>query len=239
VNTNLLIGLWIDIFLAPLHSCRVVRRALTTIAEPFTVACHRDSPRRTLRDDFFEGWRQAIEPLRRDNGAGKVTPMAISIQVDDPLNGDVQALINAHLDFARSQTPLCHVFALPAESLAAEEIVFYSCRDDGVLVGIGALREIGDRHFEIKSMHTAQFARGRGVARTMLDHLIDVAHQRGAKRVSLETGTSSGFHPARSLYAATGFEVCEPFGDYAATPDNVCMTLSLSSEAMGSSSTLQ
>lgn len=217
-----------------------MRRALATIADPFTVVRHRGSLRHTLSDDVFAfGWRHAIEPLRRHKDAGKVTSMPISIQVDDPLNGDVKALINAHLDFARSQTPLCHVFALPAESLAAEKIEFYSCRDDGVLVGIGALREIGDRHFEIKSMHTAQFARGRGVARTMLGHLIEVAHQRGAHRVSLETGTSPGFHPARSLYAASGFEVCEPFGDYSATPDNVCMTLALSSRTARSSSTLQ
>ncbi len=132
-----------------------------------------------------------------------------------------------HLDFARSETPLCHVFALSAEALVTDDIALYSCRDDGELLAIGALRVLGDDHFEIKSMHTKESARGRGIGRLMLQHLIEVARRRGAARVSLETGTSSGFAPARSLYEKLGFTLCGPFGDYSPTPDNVCMTLVL------------
>lgn len=59
----------------------------------------------------------------------------------------------------------------------------------------------------------------------MLQHLIEVARRGGVARVSLETGTSIGFAPARSLYATLGFSICAPFGDDSPSPDNVCMTL--------------
>ena len=59
---------------------------------------------------------------------------------------------------------------------------------------------------EVKSMHTAEAARRRGIGRAMVDHLIGVARARGYRRVSLETGSMAAFDPARSLYADAGFE---------------------------------
>lgn len=76
-------------------------------------------------------------------------------------------------------------------------------------------------------MHTAIGARGRGLGRAMLVHLLDLARSRGCTRVSLETGTTEAFAPARALYAAAGFRPCEPFGDYRPSPHSVCMTLAL------------
>lgn len=61
----------------------------------------------------------------------------------------------------------------------------------------------------------------------MLAHLIDVARQRGYRRVSLETGTQTAFAPARSMYLRAGFLPCEPFGAYRAGPNSVCMTMPL------------
>lgn len=153
--------------------------------------------------------------------------VALAILLDDPLSPDVASLIASHLAFARGETPSCHVFALPTEALRGEDIELYSCRDDERLLAIGAVRRIGDDHFEIKSMHTAQHARGAGVGRMMLEHLISVATRHGAARVSLETGTSPGFAPARRLYETSGFVTCEPFADYPYSPDNVCMTRKL------------
>jgi putative acetyltransferase len=61
----------------------------------------------------------------------------------------------------------------------------------------------------------------------MLDHLIDVARQRGYRQVSLETGAMAAFLPARSLYESAGFEHGEAFGDYRPSPNSVFMTLTL------------
>jgi putative acetyltransferase len=76
-------------------------------------------------------------------------------------------------------------------------------------------------------MHTAEAARGQGIGRALLDHLIDVARERGHRRVSLETGAGPAFAPARSLYASAGFAPSGPFGDYDRSPNSAYMTLAL------------
>jgi putative acetyltransferase len=149
------------------------------------------------------------------------------IGVDDPMAADVQGLLEVHLAFNYSQSPPEDVFALDAKELLADDITFVSMREDGELLGVGALREIDAEHAEIKSMHTAARARGTGVARALLAHLIALARARGYTRVSLETGTMEGFAPAHRLYASFGFERCPPFEDYPDSPNSMCMTLEL------------
>ena len=152
---------------------------------------------------------------------------AYVVQQDDPTRDDVRALLEAHLGFAHSQSPPEDVYALNAEALAAEDITLFSIREDGHARAVGALRRLDEEHAEIKSMHTAAAARGRGLGKAMLEHLLQVARDRGYQRVSLETGTPEAFEPARRIYEAAGFERCEPFGDYKASPYSVCMTLEL------------
>lgn len=95
------------------------------------------------------------------------------------------------------------------------------------MLGVGALKRIDSSHAEVKSMHTVEAARGRGVGRAILDHLLDLARERGFSRVSLETGSMAAFAPALALYERAGFERCEPFGDYRASRNSVYMTLPL------------
>lgn len=96
-------------------------------------------------------------------------------------------------------------------------------------MAVGALRQLDAAHAELKSMHTLSSARGRGVGRAMLEHLLDVARERGCTRVSLETGTMAAFAPARALYASVGFTPCAPFAAYRTTANSMCMTLALDS----------
>ena len=107
-------------------------------------------------------------------------------------------------------------------------MTFFGYRLDGELLGVAALKRIDDGHAEIKSMHTAAEARGRGVGRALVDHLLGVARSRGVSRVSLETGAGPAFAAARALYASAGFSPCGPFADYRPSPNSVHMTLSLS-----------
>jgi putative acetyltransferase len=76
-------------------------------------------------------------------------------------------------------------------------------------------------------MHTAEAERGRGVGRAMLAHLLEVARARGFRRVSLETGTTAAFAPARALYQGAGFVPCGPFAGYQPSEDNTFLTLEL------------
>ena len=80
-------------------------------------------------------------------------------------------------------------------------------------------------------MHTAEAARGRGVGRAMLAHLLAVARAGGFRRVNLETGTTAAFAPARTLYRSAGFVPCGPFGGYQPSADNTFMTLALGADA--------
>jgi putative acetyltransferase len=149
------------------------------------------------------------------------------ITIDEPRAEDVRALLAAHLTFARSQTPPEDAHAIDVDGLLDPAVTFFSYRAGGALLAIGALKELDSHQAEIKSMHTAQAARGRGLGRKMLDHLIGVARERGYLRLSLETGSMASFAPARSLYAGAGFEVCGPFGGYRESPNSTYMTLRL------------
>jgi putative acetyltransferase len=152
------------------------------------------------------------------------------IAIDDPRASDVRALLEQHLRFAHDTTPIEHIHALDLEGLLDSAVTLFSLRDQGELLGIGAIKQLDCHHVEIKSMHTVESARGRGVGRAMLEHLLSVARGHGAERVSLETGTMEAFAPARVLYASAGFEPCGPFADYQPSPSNTFLTLILDSD---------
>lgn len=151
----------------------------------------------------------------------------LTIEVDDPGAEDVQVVLARHLARARETTPPEGVFALPVEGLLDPAITFFSARRDGIVVGIGALKELDAKHGELKSMHTLEEERGKGIGRAIVDHLLAEARRRGYTRVSLETGSMDAFVPARALYASVGFEPCGPFGDYPDGPTSAFMTRSL------------
>jgi putative acetyltransferase len=150
-----------------------------------------------------------------------------SISTDDPSSDDVRALIERHLEFARATTPPEHVFALDLDGLKDPAVTFFTYRVNGDVIGMAALKQLDDEHAELKSMHTAAEARGRGVGRALVDHIVAVARERGYRRLSLETGSGPAFEAARSLYAGASFTPCEAFGDYRSTPLSAYMTLAL------------
>jgi predicted N-acetyltransferase YhbS len=76
-------------------------------------------------------------------------------------------------------------------------------------------------------MHTAETARGHGIGRAMLTHLLEVARAQGFARVSLETGDHGGLRRARALYQSAGFVSCGPLGGYQPSEESLFMTLEL------------
>jgi len=159
--------------------------------------------------------------------------MDLRLAPDDPRADDVHELLERHLSFARMATPPAHVFALDAEGRLDQTVTYFSARRDGVLLGVGALKELDTSHGELKSMHTVEAARGQGVGHAMVEHLLSVAERRRYRRVSLETGTMDVFAPARGLYARVGFKPCEPFGEYTANRYSTCMTIELAGSSAG------
>lgn len=149
------------------------------------------------------------------------------IAPDDPRADDVRALLGRHLAFAAEHSPPEDVHALDVDGLVGGGIAFVSYRVEGRLLAVGAVMRLDADHAELKSMHTVAEARGRGIARLVLDHLVDLARAWGATRVSLETGSMEAFAPARALYAAAGFAECPPFGGYRPSTYSTFMTRAL------------
>jgi len=116
------------------------------------------------------------------------------------------------------------VHALDIEALRKPEITFWTVWESGELLGCGALKELNSQHAEIKSMRTSSRHLRRGVAKNLLNHILEEAKRRGYSRLSLETGSMEAFEPARKLYANFGFTYCEPFADYVEDPYSVFMT---------------
>ncbi|MCC3278399.1 GNAT family N-acetyltransferase [Arthrobacter sp. zg-Y40] len=145
----------------------------------------------------------------------------------DPAAPDVLALMQEHLADMYATSPAESVHALDPAALLDPAVTFWTVREDGLLLGCGALRELDSQQGEIKSMRTATAVRGRGVAGTLLRGIIGEATARGYLRLLLETGTEDFFAPARRLYARHGFTDCPPFGSYTEDPHSTFMRLDL------------
>lgn len=144
--------------------------------------------------------------------------MTLTFHSGDLDSSDVQELLDFHFRETRKSSPpnACHV--LPIDGLSNPAVSFWSAREDGELLGVGALKELAPDHGELKSMRTAPAALGRGVGRKLLHHIVAEARRRGYKRLSLETGSAISFAAALRLYASEGFAPCGPFADYQDTP---------------------
>ncbi|VAV96100.1 Uncharacterized N-acetyltransferase YedL [hydrothermal vent metagenome] len=153
--------------------------------------------------------------------------MKMEIKHDNIEGLEIKALLQRHLDEMVHTTPPESIHALDLDGLRVPEISFWSVWDGRNLLGCGALKQLDDRHGEIKSMHVHCDHRGKGIAVTMLKHIMEVARQRSYNRLSLETGSMPAFLPARRLYEKYGFAECPVFGDYKVDPNSVCMTKTL------------
>ena len=149
----------------------------------------------------------------------------LCLRLDDLSDPRIAALLEEHLADMRRVSPPESVHALDLAKLKRPEIRFCTAWDAaGDLLGCGALKRLSGDHAEIKSMRTATAARGRGVARAVLNRLLDDAREQGVRRLSLETGTQPFFAPAHALYRKAGFEVCGPFEGYVEDPYSLFMT---------------
>lgn len=136
-------------------------------------------------------------------------------------------LLHIHLENARAETAPGSAHALDLTELQSPNVSFWTIWEGEVLLGIGALKRLSPDHGEVKSMHTAQSARRRGVGCAMLRHIIACARKSGMSRLSLETGSWEYFRPAQALYRSHGFVECGPFADYVLDPNSVFMSLDL------------
>jgi putative acetyltransferase len=148
----------------------------------------------------------------------------MEIRRDDLTGPEIAALLTEHLRAMHQHSPPGSVHALDLDRLRKPEITFWTVWDGPELLGCGALKEMDARQAEIKSMRTASAHLRRGIARTMLDHIVAEARRRGYEKLYLETGSTAPFDPARRMYEGAGFTYCGPFADYLLDTFSVFMT---------------
>ncbi|MGV9719498.1 GNAT family N-acetyltransferase [Nocardia beijingensis] len=151
----------------------------------------------------------------------------LRIVVDDLTGPEIAALLTEHLAEMAAHSPAQSMHALDLATLRRPGITFWTAWEGAGLAGCAALKRLDEDHAEIKSMRTAATHQRRGVASTLLRHVLAEATERGYRRLSLETGAGDFFRPARRLYAAHGFVRCAPFGDYRHDPHSVFLTRAL------------
>jgi putative acetyltransferase len=140
--------------------------------------------------------------------------MTFTVHTGELGQADVQQLLEQHVSAMRAFSPAdaCHV--LPAVSLDQPSITFFSLREAGVLAGVGALKALGGKEGEVKSMRAAAAFRRCGVGKALLDAIAAEARTRDFICLRLETGTGPEFEAANRLYDSYGFVAGEPFGGY-------------------------
>jgi putative acetyltransferase len=151
----------------------------------------------------------------------------LQIQEDDLSGEDTHKLLALHLSGMHSSSPPGHSYALDLSGLKSADVTVWSARVDGSLAGIAALKELGGGAGEIKSMRTHPDHLRKGVAASLLDHIITEARARGLRRLSLETGTGASFEPALALYRKRGFGDGAVFADYRPSDFNQFLHLDL------------
>ncbi len=153
--------------------------------------------------------------------------MTLRIERGDFNDQRVIDLLTHHHATCHAVTPKGSAHALDLSGIQSADIQFWCIWDGEQLAGIGALKRLDGNVGEIKSMHTAESARRKGIASKLLDHLVGQARAMGLHRVSLETGSFAFFAPAVALYRAYGFVDCPPFGSYKPDPNSLFLTLAL------------
>ena len=151
----------------------------------------------------------------------------LRIQIDDLSGKAIADFLEEHIEEMKAVSPPESKHALDLDSLRKPQITFWTVHIDASLVGCGALKELCQQHGEIKSMRSAKSQRGKGIASTLLKHIIQEARTRNYTRLSLETGSMPFFEPARCLYRKFGFKSCQPFSNYKKDANSVFMTLHL------------
>ena len=153
----------------------------------------------------------------------------IVIRLADPGAPDLRALIEANLNHGAGAAPAESDHTFGVEQLQGADIRFWALFDNGTPLGCGALKQLSDGSAEVKSVYVAAAARGRGLARKIMQHLESEARSSGVTALVLETGSDllPDYDAARALYEKLGYAYCAPFQGYTADPNSAFMRLAL------------
>lgn len=154
--------------------------------------------------------------------------MPLTIAIECPRQDGVVRLLDMSNAYAESLYPAESNHMLDLASLEKPGVTFWVARIAGDIVGCCALVEAGDGTAEIKRMFVDPVARGRSVARKLMETLEAAAAERNLRAVRLETGI---YQPeAIGLYRRFGYHEIAAFGSYQPDPLSLFMEKRLTKE---------
>ena len=125
----------------------------------------------------------------------------------------------------RAASPEGSAHVLDITGLKHHSIKFWSLWEKDNLVGCGALKILEKNHGEFKSIRVADQFRKKGFGIKVIKCLINEAKKLDIKRISIETGASKFFDPARKLFKKCGFKPCKPFAHYKKDINSIYLTM--------------
>ena len=140
-------------------------------------------------------------------------------------NHEVNELLTKHFIELRAASPEGSAHVLDIPGLKVQSIKFWSLWEEKKLIGCGALKFLDMEHGEFKSIRVHDNFRKQGKGVKVINHLINEAKKLKIRRLSIETGASDFFIPARKLFKKTGFAECEPFAHYKEDINSVYLTM--------------
>jgi len=154
---------------------------------------------------------------------------ALDLRRADPASDQVRPVVLAHLAHSRAESPDTSCHTMSVEELSADGMAFWALFEGEAAIGCGALKPLGDGLVEVKSVHVLNQARGRGLARLIMQRLIEVAREDGHGAMVLETGSHvlPGYDAARALYEKLGFDYVDVIPSYQRDPNSAFMRLDL------------
>jgi putative acetyltransferase len=148
----------------------------------------------------------------------------ILIERGNPRDPGATRLLQASHALMQASFPAESNHYLSIDALCEPTIHFFVAREDGQILGCGAIAE-KPGYGEVKSMYTDETARGRGIADMILAKLTDQTRLLGLPLMRLETGNT--LYAAHRLYRRHGFTDRGPFGDYPDDPISLFMEKAL------------
>ncbi len=139
-------------------------------------------------------------------------------------HSEVNELLTKHFVELRKASPEGSAHVLDIPGLKVPSIKFWSLWENDQLLGCGALKFLEKGHGEFKSIRIHDNFRNKGNGIKVINYLIEEAKKLEINKISIETGASKFFVPARKLFEKCNFKQCEPFSHYKKDINSIYLT---------------
>ena len=133
-----------------------------------------------------------------------------------PDTADARMLIDELEAYLIPLSPAESRHGYSVEKLIKQGVAFFVTRVDETPAGCGGVQLFGTEYGELKRMFVRPQFRGLGLAKLMLQHLEQYAHEHHIQLLRLETGVRQT--EAIGLYERMGYRSIPPFGEYVDDP---------------------